>query len=111
MCVLRYCRAANAQVGLADYSKLPSVPPVDAVFLLDPLVATGGTACAALTMLLDWGIPCEWLFFSHPDPYRMSRDTASKIKLLVVLGSEPGLNRIEENYPDLEVTIQFTCRS
>lgn len=48
-----------AKAGLVDYSKLPSVPPVDAVFLLDPLVATGGTACAALTMLLDWGIPCE----------------------------------------------------
>ena len=50
---------ANAKAGLVDYSKLPSVPPVDAVFLLDPLVATGGTACAALSMLLDWGIPCE----------------------------------------------------
>ncbi|KAI9574522.1 uracil phosphoribosyltransferase-domain-containing protein [Boletus coccyginus] len=69
------------------YSKLPSVPPVDAVFLLDPLVATGGTACAALTMLLDWGIP------------------SSKIKLLVVLGSEPGLAHIEESYPDLEIWV------
>lgn len=49
----------NAEAGFADYSKLPSVPPVDTVFLLDPLVATGGTACAALSMLLDWGIPCE----------------------------------------------------
>jgi uracil phosphoribosyltransferase len=69
------------------YSKLPSVPPVDAVFLLDPLVATGRTACAALSMLLDWGIP------------------VSKIKLLVVLGSEPGLKHIEENHPDLEIWV------
>jgi len=69
------------------YSKLPPVPPVDTVFLLDPLVATGGTACAALTMLVDWGIP------------------ASKIKLLVVLGSEPGLAHIEESYPDLEIWV------
>ncbi|KAH7887886.1 putative uracil phosphoribosyltransferase [Phlebopus sp. FC_14] len=66
------------------YSKLPSVPTVDVCFLLDPLVATGGTACAALTMLLDWGIPL------------------SKIKLLVVLGSEEGLRHIEMDYPDLE---------
>ncbi|KAH0840082.1 putative uracil phosphoribosyltransferase [Lanmaoa asiatica] len=77
----------NAEAGSADYSKLPSVPPVDAVFLLDPLVATGGTACAALTMLLDWGIPL------------------SKIKLLVVLGSEPGLSHIEASYPDLEIWV------
>lgn len=39
-----------------DYSKLHSSPPVDQVFLLDPLIATGGTACAALTMIVDWGI-------------------------------------------------------
>ncbi|KAG8218799.1 uracil phosphoribosyltransferase-domain-containing protein [Butyriboletus roseoflavus] len=69
------------------YSKLPSVPPVDAVFLLDPLVATGGTACAALTMLLDWGIPL------------------SRVKLLVVLGSERGLQRIEDTYPELEIWV------
>jgi len=42
---------------LADYSKLPSTRNVDICFLLDPLVATGGTACAALTMLVDWGVP------------------------------------------------------
>lgn len=60
-----------------DYSKLPPVPPVDMVFLLDPLIgmpfgeqifraslftyftATGGTACAALSMISDWGIPSK----------------------------------------------------
>jgi uracil phosphoribosyltransferase len=46
-----------------DYSKLPPSPPVDLVFLLDPLIATGGTACAALTMIVDWGIPGRWLFY------------------------------------------------
>lgn len=40
-----------------DYSKLPPSPPIDHVFLLDPLIATGGTACAALAMIDDWGIP------------------------------------------------------
>lgn len=69
------------------YSKLPSVPNVDICFLLDPLVATGGTACAALSMLLDWGIPLN------------------KIKLLVVLGSDSGLTRIEESYPGLEIWV------
>jgi hypothetical protein len=45
---------------ILDYSKLPPSPPVDIVFLLDPLIATGGTACAALTMIVDWGIPGEY---------------------------------------------------
>ena len=43
-----------------DYSKLPPSPPIDCVFLLDPLIATGGTACAALAMIDDWGIPGEF---------------------------------------------------
>lgn len=42
---------------MADYSKLPPTPPIDMCFLLDPLLATGGTACAALTMIIDWGVP------------------------------------------------------
>ena len=41
---------------LSDYSKLPKQPTVDLVYLLDPLVATGGTAVAAVNMLIDWGI-------------------------------------------------------
>lgn len=40
-----------------DYSKLPTTVTVDQCFLLDPLIATGGTACAALQMLIDWGLP------------------------------------------------------
>lgn len=49
-----------------DYSKLPPSPPVDKVFLLDPLIATGGTACAALAMLVDWGISSKYKFPPPP---------------------------------------------
>ncbi|TEB35583.1 armadillo/beta-catenin/plakoglobin [Coprinellus micaceus] len=69
------------------YSKLPPSPPVDHVFLLDPLIATGGTACAALAMILDWGIP------------------VNKIKLLCVLASEEGLKHVQAEYPDLELWV------
>lgn len=69
------------------YSKLPPSPPVDTVFLLDPLVATGGTACAALTMIVDWGIP------------------VTRIKLLCVLGSEEGLKHVHAEFPDLEIWV------
>ena len=27
------------------------------VYLLDPLIATGGTAMAAIAMIVDWGVP------------------------------------------------------
>jgi len=60
---------------------------VDTVFLLDPLIATGGTACAALTMIVDWGIP------------------ATKIKLLCVLGSEEGLAHVQAEFPELEIWV------
>jgi len=69
------------------YSKLPPNVPVDKVFLLDPLIATGNTACAALAMIVDWGVP------------------VSEIKLLAVIASEQGLNHIKAEYPGLEIWV------
>ncbi|KIK08364.1 hypothetical protein K443DRAFT_556969 [Laccaria amethystina LaAM-08-1] len=69
------------------YSKLPPSPPLDKVFLLDPLIATGGTACAALAMIADWGIPVK------------------DIKLLCILASQDGLKHVQAEYPDLEIWV------
>ncbi|KAJ7904385.1 putative uracil phosphoribosyltransferase [Mycena olivaceomarginata] len=69
------------------YSKLPSSPPIDMVYLLDPLIATGGTACAALTMIADWGMPI------------------TKVKLLCVLASQEGLDHVQAEFPDLEIWV------
>jgi len=69
------------------YSKLPANPTMDLVFLLDPLIATGGTAVAALNMITDWGVP------------------VSKIKLLSVLSSEDGLKHVQKEFPDLEIWV------
>jgi hypothetical protein len=51
--------------GHTDYSKLPPNPPIDFIFVLDPLVATGGTTCAAVSMIVDWGVPSQFLFHDH----------------------------------------------
>ncbi|KAI0306947.1 armadillo/beta-catenin/plakoglobin [Multifurca ochricompacta] len=67
------------------YSKLPASPPVDLVFLLDPLIATGGTAIAALNMITDWGIP------------------VNKIKLLCILASKSGLDNVLSSFPGIEI--------
>ncbi|OBZ76979.1 putative sulfite reductase [NADPH] flavoprotein component [Grifola frondosa] len=69
------------------YSKLPPNPTVDMVFLLDPLIATGGTACAAMNMVLEWGIPL------------------TKVKLLCVLASQEGLKRVQSEYPGVEIWV------
>lgn len=62
------------------YSKLPLQfdKHCDVVYLLDPVVATGGTACAAVGMLRDAGIPMD------------------RIKLLVVIASMPGLQQVRD---------------
>lgn len=54
-------RVAHVYYAFTDYSKLPTNPTADLCFLLDPLIATGGTACAALHMLLDWGVSSQCL--------------------------------------------------
>ncbi|KAF7301393.1 Uracil phosphoribosyltransferase [Mycena indigotica] len=69
------------------YSKLPSSPPVDLVYLLDPLIATGGTACAALAMIADWGMDI------------------SNVKLLCILASQDGINNVRAAYPSLEIWV------
>ena len=72
-------RSAMYSCFRIDYSKLPPIPPVEKVFILDPLIATGNTACAALTMIIEWGVPGNgscytsaswttvWSVFSEPD--------------------------------------------
>ncbi|KAJ8516358.1 hypothetical protein ONZ45_g6300 [Pleurotus djamor] len=69
------------------YSKLPKNPTVERVFILDPLIATGGTALAALSMILDWGVP------------------VGHIKLLCVLGSKDGLAEVHKQHPDLQIWV------
>lgn len=67
------------------YSKLSAQPSVDQVLILDPLVATGGTVIACVSMMLDWGLPIE------------------KIRFAGVLGSEPGVRELAQRFPGLEI--------
>ena len=39
------------------YNRLPSSPTVDVALVLDPMLATGGSAIAAVDVLKDWGVP------------------------------------------------------
>jgi len=68
------------------YCKLPPDIMERDCFILDPMLATGGTACAASQYLKEAG--------------------ARSIKLLSILCSPPGVEKMEREHPDVEV---FTC--
>ncbi|KAH8926972.1 PRTase-like protein [Atractiella rhizophila] len=78
-------RNENTLDPVEYYNKLPKTVIVDEVFILDPIVATGGTAIAAVHMLQDWGIPVE------------------NIKLLCLVASFPGLQKVMRAFPELEI--------
>ena len=68
------------------YCKFPSDIAHRDCFILDPMLATGGTAAAAAQCLKDAG--------------------ANNIKLLTILSAPPGVELIEKNHPDVEI---ITC--
>jgi len=69
------------------YSKLPRDHTVDLVFLLDPLIATAGTAIAALNMITDWGVPIK------------------NVRYMAILASEEGLKNVLAEFPDLHIWV------
>lgn len=65
------------------YSKLPPGSPVDVAFVLDPMLATGGSASSACEALQAWGVRL--------------------IKLLAIIAAPEGIARLESEFPDLEI--------
>lgn len=65
------------------YCKLPEKIAEKEVFLLDPMLATGGSGSAAITMLKKEGV--------------------KKIKFLCVIAAPDGLKRIKEDHPDVQI--------
>ena len=68
------------------YDKLPDETPVDVALVVDPMLATGGSAVAALEALRDWG--------------------AASLKLLSVIASRDGIAAVNEQVPDAQI---FVC--
>ncbi|HCG67308.1 MAG: uracil phosphoribosyltransferase [Eubacteriales bacterium] len=67
------------------YCKLPSDIEDRIVILVDPMLATGGSACDALTMLKKHG--CR------------------NIRFMALVGAPEGVKRVQEEHPDVDIFI------
>jgi uracil phosphoribosyltransferase len=67
------------------YNKLPTSPTVQLCLVLDPMLATGGSAVAAVDMLKKWG--------------------AERIKFVGILAAPEGIARLQEAHPDVPIYI------
>lgn len=65
------------------YCKLPKNVQDKEVILLDPMLATGGSGSAAITML--------------------KKDGVKKIKFLCIIAAPVGIEKIKEDHPDVEI--------
>ncbi len=65
------------------YNKLPDSATVDLCLILDPMLATGGSATAAIQVLKQWG--------------------ARRIKLLNLIAAPEGVAAVEAAHPDVPV--------
>ncbi|HEX3871906.1 MAG TPA: uracil phosphoribosyltransferase, partial [Pirellulales bacterium] len=54
---LGFYRDEQTLEAVEYYKKLPPSNPVDVALVLDPMLATGGSAAAALDAVSQWGVP------------------------------------------------------
>lgn len=65
------------------YNKLPTAPTVGVCLVLDPMLATGGSAVATVTILKKWGV--------------------KKIKYIGIIGAPEGIALLTKEHPDVPI--------
>ncbi len=65
------------------YNKLPVEPRVSVCMILDPMLATGGSAVATVDLLKRWGV--------------------TKIKFVGLIGAPEGIRNMQEHHPDVPI--------
>ncbi len=65
------------------YNKLPIEPTVSVCLILDPMLATGGSAIATAGVLKRWGV--------------------RKIKFVGLIGAPEGIRAMQEQHPDIPI--------
>jgi uracil phosphoribosyltransferase len=67
------------------YNKLPVEPTVSVCLLLDPMLATGGSAIATVDILKRWGV--------------------KRIKYMGLIAAPEGINALQKAHPDVDIHI------
>jgi uracil phosphoribosyltransferase len=67
------------------YNKLPVAPTVQLCLLLDPMLATGGSATAAVDVLKRWGV--------------------SRIKFVGLIAAPEGIAALHQAHPDVDIHV------
>lgn len=67
------------------YQKLPDQDPVDVALVLDPMLATGGSATVAIRTLERWGV--------------------KSIKLCAIIAAEAGIAEVQQACPDTQIYV------
>jgi uracil phosphoribosyltransferase len=70
---------------VAYYNRLPVAPTVSVCLILDPMLATGGSAVATVNILKDWGV--------------------AKIKFVGLIAAPEGISRLHTAHPDVPIHI------
>jgi uracil phosphoribosyltransferase len=65
------------------YNKLPVMPTVSVCLILDPMLATGGSAVATVDILKQWGV--------------------NKIKFVGIIGAPEGIELLHSHHPDVPI--------
>jgi len=65
------------------YNKLPIEPTVSVCLILDPMLATGGSAVATVDILKRWGV--------------------SRVKFVGLIGAPEGIAALHERHPDVPI--------
>jgi uracil phosphoribosyltransferase len=65
------------------YNKLPVEPTVSVCLILDPMLATGGSAVATVDVLKRWGV--------------------NKIKFVGIIGAPEGISLMGKNHPEVPI--------
>ncbi len=67
------------------YKKFPAADPVHKALVLDPMLATGGSAVAALQSVADWGVEA--------------------LRLLVMIAAPEGIRRVHDAFPQTRIYV------
>jgi uracil phosphoribosyltransferase len=65
------------------YNRLPEIPTVQVCIILDPMLATGGSAVAAADILKDWG--------------------AKRIRYMGLIAAPEGVETLQKAHPDIDI--------